>query len=226
MTLQSMSKSVERDQAVPASVLNDTHERRERVLAAALSLFTTRGYFNTSIQDIRAAADVSTGFIYHHFSSKEEVARALYQKLLMRLADGVGRIADSEATLAARSRRIIAFFFSLADESPEVMAFILHARHREFLPEEKPICSSAPFTMMLDMVREGIRAGEVRPVEAVVAATTLFGGAIRMIHLLLDGAICGPLTPMADQVWQCAWNGVGRQGAGDDRPRETEKRGR
>lgn len=182
--------------------------RRDEVLSAALELFTSRGYFNTSVQDIQKAAGVSTGFIYHHFSSKEELARALYHKLIDGLAADIAAIGRDHSTLAGRSRALIGYFLRLAEERPAAMAFILHARHREFMPDEKPICSSAPFAMMLDMVREGTEKGEAREVETVVAATALFGGCIRMIHLFLDGVIEPPLTPMADDVWRCAWEGV------------------
>jgi len=184
--------------------------RREEVLSAALDLFTNRGYFNTSVREIQQAAGVSTGFIYHHFSSKDDLARSLYLQLLDGLAADIGDIGSRETSLAGRSRALIEYFLRLAEERPAVMAFIIHARHREFLPEEKPICSSAPFAMMLDMVAEGIEKGEIRPVETVIAATTLFGGCFRLIHLFLDGVVSPPLVQRAEEVWSCVWQGLSR----------------
>jgi AcrR family transcriptional regulator len=52
-------------------------ERSERsralILETALELFSHQGYRATSIRDIAAKADVSTGSVYHHFKDKEEL---------------------------------------------------------------------------------------------------------------------------------------------------------
>jgi TetR/AcrR family transcriptional regulator, regulator of cefoperazone and chloramphenicol sensitivity len=49
---------------------------RARIRDAALRLFTERGIDGTSIRDIAAAAEVSSGLIRHHFGSKESLRDA------------------------------------------------------------------------------------------------------------------------------------------------------
>ena len=44
-----------------------------RILNSALDLFCTRGYSETSIRDIATAAGITSGSIYGHFSSKDEL---------------------------------------------------------------------------------------------------------------------------------------------------------
>lgn len=46
---------------------------RERVIAAATELFTTRGYAATSTADIGAAAGMAGPSIYHHFEGKAQL---------------------------------------------------------------------------------------------------------------------------------------------------------
>lgn len=48
---------------------------RDRILAEALNLFSTRGYRGTRVQDIEEAAGLSPGAggFYRHFRSKREV---------------------------------------------------------------------------------------------------------------------------------------------------------
>lgn len=46
---------------------------RERILEAALQLFSSQGYRATSVRDIAAGAGVSTGNVYHHFPDKERI---------------------------------------------------------------------------------------------------------------------------------------------------------
>ncbi len=50
---------------------------RERLLEAALQQFTDNGYHGTSMRQIAAAAEMAVGGIYNHFSSKEEILKAV-----------------------------------------------------------------------------------------------------------------------------------------------------
>lgn len=49
---------------------------RRRVLDAALTVFRTKGYTATTIDDLCAAASVTKGSFFHHFDSKEAAALA------------------------------------------------------------------------------------------------------------------------------------------------------
>lgn len=59
----------------------------ERILNAALTLFSRRGYRATSVRDIAARARVSTGNVYHHFGSKERIFEQLVQQYWQELRD-------------------------------------------------------------------------------------------------------------------------------------------
>jgi AcrR family transcriptional regulator len=181
---------------------------REQVLTAALHLFASRGYFNTSVHDIQRQAQVSIGSIYHHFGDKEGIARALYQELLQRTDDQLAGIAERFDSAEARCRAAVELLFGMTEADPEAMAFILNAKHREFLPEEPPICSSGPFRRMRQMVADGIGDGEIRLMDPVVAAACLFGGPLRLIHLRLDGVLKRPLSGELETAWTCAWRAV------------------
>ena len=59
-----------------------TRRSRAQILAAALKLFSRRGYHGTSVRDIARAAHASTGNVYHHFPDKETLFSALIQQYL------------------------------------------------------------------------------------------------------------------------------------------------
>lgn len=51
-----------------------------RILDTALELFQTKGFDQTTMRDIAAAAGMATGAAYHHFASKDAMVMAFYQR--------------------------------------------------------------------------------------------------------------------------------------------------
>ncbi|WP_041279645.1 TetR/AcrR family transcriptional regulator [Desulfobacula toluolica] len=181
---------------------------RALILDTALDLFSIRGYFSTSVHHIQKQAGVSIGSIYHHFKNKEAIAKALYDDLVGQMGQAMTEIMASEETTEKRLKAVCAHLFELTETSPNVMQYILYARHREFMPDEIPICSSRPFATIREMVREGIEKGEVRQMDLTVASASLMGGAIRLIYLRLDGVLEKPVTFYLDEIWECCWKSV------------------
>ena len=183
-------------------------ELRQQVLDTALGLFSERGYFNTSIHDIRREAGVSIGAIYHHFENKEHLAKSLYDGLLASVDEAIARAIAERQGCFEQSRAIIELLFDLTTREPRMMQFILLAKHREYLPGEAPICSSSPFVRMRRLLEQGMASGEVRRLDPWVAATAMFGGALRMMNLRLDGALNKSLSHYLAEVVECGWRAV------------------
>jgi AcrR family transcriptional regulator len=58
--------------------MKKAEETRERILNAALQLFREKGFDETTMRDVAAAAGMATGAAYYYFRSKEELVTALY----------------------------------------------------------------------------------------------------------------------------------------------------
>ncbi len=54
-------------------------QTRDRILKRTREILITRGFYNTSINDIVAVAGVKKGNLYYHFSSKEDLGIAVLQ---------------------------------------------------------------------------------------------------------------------------------------------------
>lgn len=55
-------------------------ETKEKIISTSAQLFMTKGYEQTSIQDILDTLHLSKGGLYHHFKSKEEILEAVMLK--------------------------------------------------------------------------------------------------------------------------------------------------
>ncbi|MCW9046599.1 MAG: TetR/AcrR family transcriptional regulator [Gammaproteobacteria bacterium] len=181
---------------------------RQLVLTATLQLFTEKGYFNTSVRDIARESQVSIGSIYHHFKDKEGVASAMYNDLLKRMSESLDDIQRNKDSAYERCHAVIELLFKVTEEEPRLMEFMMYSKHREFLPDEAPICSAQPFKLMREMVAHGMETGEIQNIDLMVASSCLYGGAIRMITSRLDGIIEKSLLEYVDSVWECSWRSI------------------
>src|ERR1043166_7340922 len=60
-------------------------ELRERLFRSALALFTSKGYAETTVEDITEAADVGKGTFFNYFPSKEHILMAFGEMQLAKL---------------------------------------------------------------------------------------------------------------------------------------------
>jgi AcrR family transcriptional regulator len=57
--------------------LDPTHETRSRILEAAVTVFASKGYHDTKVDDIVAESQTSKGSFYFYFPSKQDIFLAL-----------------------------------------------------------------------------------------------------------------------------------------------------
>jgi AcrR family transcriptional regulator len=98
--------------------------RREVIEKAASALFAERGYAETRLEDIAAAAGVTKQLLYRHFASK----KALHMALLARHRDEIlAVLAEEMATpgpLAERLPRVFDRWFAYVEEHPYASAML------------------------------------------------------------------------------------------------------
>ena len=73
---------------------NDTPSTRERILDAALNIFSAKGFHDTKLDEIVAEGGISKGSIYFHFPNKEK----LFIALVDQFADLIERRAKEAIT--------------------------------------------------------------------------------------------------------------------------------
>jgi AcrR family transcriptional regulator len=142
--------------------------RRDEILEAACRAIVERGFADTRVADIAAAAGTSTGTVHYYFESKDEVLIAALRwatdHLLARLDAPPG------APALARLARLLEL--SIPSQSPkarrdeyvlwiEMWTVVLHNRARLMALEDLSLRWRSLF---FDIVEAGTASGELRPV--------------------------------------------------------------
>jgi len=73
-------------------VVKPSEQRRAEILDAALKLFSSKGFHETTMEEVAHAAGVAKGTIYLYFPSKEHVLLALKRDFMMGLTTAVADI--------------------------------------------------------------------------------------------------------------------------------------
>ena len=67
------------------------------ILDVSTKMFCEKGYDNTSLQDIINETKLSKGAIYHHFDSKEDILKAIFQRIGNENAVIFAKIRDNDS---------------------------------------------------------------------------------------------------------------------------------
>ena len=65
-------------------------DTKERILLAALEMFSQNGYAGTNIRELAASLGMGKSSLYRHFESKEEIWNALLDKMIAYYAEHFG----------------------------------------------------------------------------------------------------------------------------------------
>jgi AcrR family transcriptional regulator len=124
-----------------------TESRRQAILEAALTCFASKGFTETTMEDIRKLSGASTGSIYHHFSNKEMLARALY------LEGRSSLNAALSTSLTAKSIRegieaMVHAYLEWFEQHADLGQYILQASESEYLSAYVKVLRQKTRTML------------------------------------------------------------------------------
>ncbi len=115
---------------VPAALppKRDGEATRQRLLRAALDLYTTVGFRGTTTPVIATKAGVAEGTIYRHFTSKEHLLNEVYRGA-QKWAIGIVKEIEEQGKgtrASERLQRVARRFFDAADRDPAALRMLLY----------------------------------------------------------------------------------------------------
>jgi AcrR family transcriptional regulator len=162
-------------------------DKRARILAAARELVADGGWVAAQVDTVAAKADVATGTVYRHWSSKAELCAEVVAIVSAREVGIVAAVADADGTPAEKLEAAIRTFAGRALRGRR-LAYALIAEPVDPEVETVRLDYRAQLARCFERVlREGIMRGAFPPLDPAVAAACIVGAFME--------ALVGPLAP-------------------------------
>ena len=196
----------------------DGEATRQRLLRAALELFTSNGYRATTTPEIAERAGVAEGTIYRHFSSKEHLLNEVY-RAAHRWASGLVAETDGPHPPQERLQRIGRRLLEGAERDPAAARMLLLTRDEPQLDERSRDAAREFRAALQQVIAAGKSDGVVRSGPAELWAAVWLS-VVAFAAERVAGREWTAEQPQTAQVLEAAWDAI-RAGDGG-RGREKE----
>ncbi|MEJ5198003.1 MAG: TetR/AcrR family transcriptional regulator [Anaerolineae bacterium] len=162
-------------------------ERKAQILQAAQRVFVREGLANARMEQVAAEAGLSVGILYHYFRDRDD----LIYHLLVSLAEQDLAVYPDILHAPGSPRAKLAHLFVNGLEGMVELAPLLYALYVRALTEPAMrghlrTVYEQYLTVFAALVEQGIAQGELRPMDATVAAQILLAvylGLLEMVTL-------------------------------------------
>jgi AcrR family transcriptional regulator len=154
-----------------------THVRHERILDAALSVFSSRGYREAAVDDIALEANTSKGGIYFHFPGKQAIFLALLDRSASMLFDRIAKRVEAEVDPIAKvDSALQVLLHSFAAHRVLARLFLVEALGAgpEFHAKMTEIHGMF-MTFIKHNLDEAVTTGMMPPIDTDIASSVWFG---------------------------------------------------
>lgn len=134
--------------------------RRKEILDAAEELFGTKGYEQTTTNDIMHKVGIAKGTLYYHFTSKEEILDALLERMGRRMiAKALICAGQKEEPVFERMFQVLMSLNANKAGGKEIVE-IMHQPRNELLHEKsRALILKEAGPILTGLVQEGVEQG-------------------------------------------------------------------
>ena len=193
-------------QPVPAPRRRNRQATHDRLVRAALELFTTQGYHGSTTPEIAQRAGVAEGTIYRHFESKQHLLNDIYRAAARLFA---GALTERPADLPCREHleRTALAWREIAARDPALVRLLFVSRLRTLLDPKSREAYGELRAGVEKVIASGKATGQVRPGPVEVWADTW----LQLVSLMLERVANRDWTgehAAPQQVIDAAWRAI------------------
>lgn len=147
----------------------DREESTAGIKDAAVRLFASRGYANTSLEDVASAAGFTKGAVYYYFKSKENLLLSVLQDIEGRSIDRtVAAVQSRSGTVLEKLIEFSTLQGRWAAESPDDLAILMlvsieSAKAKNRIRKRVLAFYAKMETLLTDVIEQGKARGEIPP---------------------------------------------------------------
>jgi len=173
--------------------------RPGEIIAAALDVFVERGYEAAKLQEVARRAGVTKGTLYLYFDSKEALFKAVVRETIVPVI-AQGEVLARSFTGSARElvERLVREYWRLVGETALAGIPKLMMAEAATFPELTRFYYDEVVTrghrLMAGVIERGVKNGEFRPVDVMVAAKLAMSPLIHATVARRAFASCMPET--------------------------------
>jgi TetR/AcrR family transcriptional regulator len=176
------TRTRKRRRAAKAAQTGRDRDTQQRILDAAHTVFLRRGSAGARMQEIAAEAGVNQALLHYYFRTKEQLARAAFERAGAELMPAVIDVLGSEAPLEKKVAQVIRLELDRLSRTPYLPGYIIgEVSHH---PERA--------SQLIASMTRGLTPDEIRP--------RVFGVVKRQIDARVAAGAMRPIAPEAFMV--------------------------
>lgn len=188
-----------------------TNVRRKEIVMAALACFNEFGYSETSIQSICLRAVASTGSIYHHFGSKEQLAREVYLEGIRDYQAGFLKAIEDKEVASEGIFAIIAYHLKWVEENLAWAHYLFQMRHEDFMIRGEIVFNQINeefFGRIARWFRKHISMGSIHRMPSDLYLPILMGPCQEFAKNYISKRTLTPIDAAVQELASAAWNAL------------------
>jgi len=198
--------------------LNSEHatskKRKTDIIQAALECFTELSFNDTSMADICTRAHASTGSVYHHFKSKEQLAAAVYLEGIEVYQSGLLKILEQEQDAFTGVSSVIAYHLRWVQKNPDWAQFLFQKRQSSFLMDNEDALAALNINFVKGIsawFNPHMAAGTIRPLAWDMVIALLLGPCQEYTSLYLSKQTITNLDQAVRDLSLAAWRSLANE---------------
>lgn len=184
--------------------------RRQDIIRAGLDCFTQKGFTQTTMSDICKTANASTGSVYHHYKSKEQLAQAIYLEGIRTFQEGMIAALERETSAESGIKTCIAYHIQWVDDHPDWAKFLFQQRHAAFMqePDELHKLNKAFVNSLSGWFSRHFKTGTIKSVPWDILMSIISGPCQSYTRFYLGGLKVSPPEDAIKILGQSAWDAL------------------